>query len=62
MKIILNVIFNNKTMESITKSFGARFGTAISSRQGIVQDLNRAVMLGTSITYKKTIISSTSRI
>ena len=34
-------------MESITKSFGARFGTAISSRQGIVQDLNRNVMLGT---------------
>jgi DNA-directed RNA polymerase II subunit RPB2 len=43
----LNVIFNNSTMESITKSFGARFGTAISSRQGIVQDLNRNVMLGT---------------
>ena len=43
----LNVIFDNKTMESITKSFGARFGTAISSRQGIVQDLNRNSMLGT---------------
>jgi len=43
----LNLIFNNSTMASITKSFGARFGTAISSRQGIVQDLNRAVMLGT---------------
>jgi DNA-directed RNA polymerase II subunit RPB2 len=43
----LNIIFNNTTMESITKSFGARFGTAISSRQGIVQDLNRNAMLGT---------------
>ena len=43
----LNVIFNNSTMDSITKSFGARFGTAISSRQGIVQDLNRNAMLGT---------------
>ena len=43
----LNVIFDNKTMDSITKSFGARFGTAISSRQGIVQDLNRNSMLGT---------------
>ena len=43
----LNVVFNNNTMESITKSFGARFGTSISSRQGIVQDLNRNSMLGT---------------
>ena len=34
-------------MDKITKSFGARFGTGISSRQGIVQDLNRNVMLGT---------------
>ena len=34
-------------MNTITKSFGARFGTGISSRQGIVQDLNRNVMLGT---------------
>ena len=34
-------------MDSISKSFGARFGTGLSSRQGIVQDLNRNVMLGT---------------
>ena len=34
-------------MDSINKSFGARFGTGISSRQGIVQDLNRNAMLGT---------------
>ena len=40
-------IFDNKIMDSINKSFGARFGTGISSRQGIVQDLNRNVMLGT---------------
>ncbi len=45
----LNVskIFSNTIMETITKSFGARFGTGISSRQGIVQDLNRNNMLGT---------------
>ena len=45
----LNVsnVFDNSIMNSITKSFGARFGTGISSRQGIVQDLNRNVMLGT---------------
>jgi len=45
----LNVskIFDNTIMNTITKSFGARFGTGISSRQGIVQDLNRNVMLGT---------------
>ena len=40
-------IFDNKIMDSINKSFGARFGTGISSRQGIVQDLNRNVALGT---------------
>ena len=40
-------IFDNSIMDTITKSFGARFGTGISSRQGIVQDLNRNVMLGT---------------
>ena len=45
----LNVskIFDNSIMNTITKSFGARFGTGLSSRQGIVQDLNRNVMLGT---------------
>jgi DNA-directed RNA polymerase II subunit RPB2 len=40
-------IFDNSIMDSISKSFGARFGTGLSSRQGIVQDLNRNVMLGT---------------
>ena len=40
-------VFNNSIMNTIVKSFGARFGTGISSRQGIVQDLNRNVMLGT---------------
>ena len=43
----LTKIFDNNVMNTITKSFGARFGTGISSRQGIVQDLNRNVMLGT---------------
>ena len=43
----INKVFDNKVMETITKSFGARFGTGVSSRQGIVQDLNRNVMLGT---------------
>jgi len=45
----LNVgkIFSNQVLNTITKSFGARFGTGVSSRQGIVQELNRNVMLGT---------------
>ena len=43
----LGKIFDNGIMDNINKSFGARFGTGISSRQGIVQDLNRNVMLGT---------------
>ena len=45
----LNVrkIFDNSVMATIVKSFGARFGTGVSARQGIVQDLNRNVMLGT---------------
>ena len=34
-------------MDSISKSFGASFGTGVSSRKGIVQDLNRISMLGT---------------
>ena len=34
-------------MDNISKSFGASFGTGVSSRQGIVQDLNRISMLGT---------------
>jgi DNA-directed RNA polymerase II subunit RPB2 len=42
-----NNIFDISMMEYITKSFGARFGTNISGRQGIVQDLNRISMLGT---------------
>jgi len=40
-------VFSNYVMNTISKSFGARFGTGISARQGIVQDLNRNVMLGT---------------
>ena len=40
-------IFDNTIMNNINKSFGARFGTGISARQGIVQDLNRNAMLGT---------------
>ena len=46
-KMNLPKIFDKTIMDTITKSFGARFGTGISSRQGIVQDLNRNVMLGT---------------
>ena len=40
-------IFDSGIMESITKSFGASFGTGLSARKGIVQDLNRISMLGT---------------
>ena len=40
-------IFDNSIMNTVVRSFGARFGTGLSSRQGIVQDLNRNVMLGT---------------
>ena len=40
-------IFNSRIMDDIVKSFGASFGTGISKKQGIVQDLNRNVMLGT---------------
>ena len=43
----LNSVFNNSTMNDIVKSFGSFFGTGISARQGIVQDLNRLSMLGT---------------
>ena len=46
-KMNLPKIFDKRIMDSISKSFGARFGTGLSSRQGIVQDLNRNVMLGT---------------
>ena len=40
-------VFNPKVMETLIKSFGSTFGTKMSGRQGIVQDLNRNVMLGT---------------
>jgi DNA-directed RNA polymerase II subunit RPB2 len=40
-------IFDSKIMDNISKSFGASFGTGISARKGIVQDLNRISMLGT---------------
>ena len=43
----ISKIFDRTIMDTIAKSFGARFGTGLSSRQGIVQDLNRNVMLGT---------------
>ena len=36
-----------ESMDSVMKSFGSVFGTKLSGRQGIVQDLNRNVMLGT---------------
>ena len=40
-------VFNGKYMDVIVKSFGSIFGTKLSGRQGIVQDLNRNAMLGT---------------
>ena len=40
-------VFDTKSMDAIVKSFGSIFGTGLSGRQGIVQDLNRASMLGT---------------
>jgi DNA-directed RNA polymerase II subunit RPB2 len=40
-------IFDNRIMDDIVKSFGSIFGTGISGKQGIVQDLNRNSMLGT---------------
>ena len=40
-------IFDSKIMDNISKSFGAAFGTGISARKGIVQDLNRLSALGT---------------
>ena len=42
-----DTVFNPSVMDDILKSFGASFGTGISKKQGIVQDLNRNVMLGT---------------
>ena len=43
----VNKIFQNTVMNTIVKSFGAKFGTGLSARDGVVQDLNRNVMLGT---------------
>ena len=40
-------VFNPKSLDNIVKSFGSVFGTGLSGRQGIVQDLNRNAMLGT---------------
>ena len=40
-------IFNPTCMDTIVKSFGSVFGTGLSARQGIVQDLNRAAALAT---------------
>lgn len=39
-------IFDNSVLNDINRSFGATFGTGVSARQGIVQDLNRLSMLG----------------
>jgi DNA-directed RNA polymerase II subunit RPB2 len=39
-------IFNPKNMETLIKSFGSKFGTGLSARQGIVQELNRNSALG----------------
>ena len=43
----IHKVFNHKYMDVIVKSFGSKFGTKLSARQGIVQDLNRNAMLGT---------------
>ena len=43
----ISTIFDYTIMDSINKSFGGSFGTGISAKQGIVQDLNRNSMLGT---------------
>lgn len=40
-------VFNSSIMDRVSKSFGAMFGTGLSARQGIVQDLNRLSGLGT---------------
>jgi DNA-directed RNA polymerase II subunit RPB2 len=40
-------VFNARSMDVIVKSFGSVFGTKLSGKQGIVQDLNRNAMLGT---------------
>ena len=40
-------VFNAKSLDVIVKSFGSVFGTKLSGRQGIIQDLNRNAMLGT---------------
>ena len=40
-------VFNARSMDNIVKSFGSVFGTKLSGKQGIVQDLNRNAMLGT---------------
>jgi DNA-directed RNA polymerase II subunit RPB2 len=40
-------VFNARAMDVIVKSFGSVFGTKLSGKQGIVQDLNRNAMLGT---------------
>ena len=44
----IDSIFDRKIMDNITKSFGSVFGTGISGRQGIVQDLNRNSLLATT--------------
>jgi DNA-directed RNA polymerase II subunit RPB2 len=52
IKNLINVdnvkkVFNPRSLDNIVKSFGSVFGTKLSGKQGIVQDLNRNAMLGT---------------
>ena len=52
IKNLINVdnvkkVFNPRAIDNIVKSFGSVFGTKLSGKQGIVQDLNRNAMLGT---------------
>ena len=47
MKIIVKKFLILNSLDMIIKSFGSVFGTGLSGRQGIVQDLNRNAMLGT---------------
>ena len=61
MMIIAKKVFNPKCLDNIVKSFGSVFGTGLSGRQGIVQDLNRNAMLG-HLSHKENIKSVTTRI
>ena len=43
--IIVKKYLIRESLDNIVKSFGSVFGTGLSGRQGIVQDLNRNAML-----------------